>query len=323
MKTEHFQVRVGWPQLPKVLQELASAVLSDDWARYATGDEKLFYYIVGMKAWTADQQNEQHFDLLSVPTRQHISPLRESEVHAQVAATKPSDYYVNHARARLEETGADPEAIDVFMQGVRGVEVNWASLAGKFNTLGTERLAAFADLLQALIIEKGIAPEDPSSEAEKRRELDVAVQKVYLRELSHLYDSVVRRAASLETLTFSDPQLNEASRCFLYGFFRAAVVLSASAVENCLRVATGTDGLANVEAKKGIYGPLVEEATNRGLLGPRVRMGQEPACALYSRQIFTFRNNVVHGDHEPSSAQAAELLTKAREVVEFIHGKRI
>lgn len=303
-----------------VIQELASTLDSDDWARHSTGDENVFYYICGMQAWTADQKNEQDFELLSVPTPQAISPLRESEVHARVAATKSSDYYVNKARARLEGTGVDRESISTFVQGVRGADVNWDSLAGKFGAPAT--FAALADLLQALVMEMGREPDDPSSEGEKRRELDVAVQKIHLRELSKLYDSVVRRAASLEALTFSDPQLNEAFRSYLYGFFRAAVVLSASAVEKCLRAAIGTGGMALVEAKKGFYGSLVEEATDRGLLGPRVRIGEEPACAVYSREIFKLRNRVVHDGYEPPAAAAAELLTKAREVVELIRGQR-
>lgn len=82
MKTQHFQVRVGWPKLPAVVQEIATKLESDDWARHSTEDETTFYYIVGIKAWTGDQNGEQNFEMMSVPTREAISPLRESEVHA-------------------------------------------------------------------------------------------------------------------------------------------------------------------------------------------------------------------------------------------------
>jgi hypothetical protein len=338
MKIHHFTVRVGWPDLSTVLQEIASTLISDDWSRTSTGDNQTFYYILGTKAWEADQKDAQEFELLSVPTPQAISPLRESEVHAKVAAAPKS--YVDQSRARLERTGADPEAIRIFIEGMRGGDVNWASLAGKFGPPGTERFAAFADLVQALVMENGIDPEDTISEAHKRRERDIATQKIYLREVSQLYRSVVRRAASLESWTFSDAHLNEASRCYVYGFFRATVILGATAVEKCLRDAIGPDAVSRIEKglrdairpdaksktdakkKKSFYRSLVDEALKLGFLGRRVRLGEEPEYAVYSREIFTLRNGVAHKGYEPAAKAAAELLTKAREVVEYIRGRR-
>lgn len=80
------------------------------------------------------------------------------------------------------------------------------------------------------------------SETEKRAQLDVAVQKIYLRELAQLYKRVVDRAGPLEARTFSDPQLNEASRCYLYGFFRATAVLCGATLEQNLK-----DAITNSE----------------------------------------------------------------------------
>jgi hypothetical protein len=164
---------------------------------------------------------------------------------------------------------------------------------------------------------KGMEPE--ATEAEKRSELNVAVQKVYLQELSRVYEKVVERAASLETLSFSDPQLSEASRCYLYGFFRGTVLLSASALETALRAAVGTSGLERVNAgREGFFSRLVDEAVSEGRLGKPRRVGDEPELAAYSRKIFKTRNAVAHGGYDPPSKTAEEILNIAREVVEFV-----
>jgi hypothetical protein len=197
-------------------------------------------------------------------------------------------------------------------------------LRGHIGTPGTEGFQAFSDLLQAILLAKGMKPE--ATEAERRLELEIAVQKVYLREFSQLYARVVERASSLEVLDFSDPQLNEASRCYLYGFFRAAVMLAASALETNLRAALGPEGMEHVNQtlrsdvgrQRGFFKLLVDGADAQGLLGKRVRPGQEAALVAYSREIFTLRNAIVHEGDEPTPAVAEELLNKAREVVEFV-----
>ena len=255
MKIRHGQVRVGWPTLPQVVEELASMLVSDDWTRYSTEDDETFYYILGNKAWTADQEGEQDFCTLSAPIPQDVSPVREAEVHAQVAAIRPARHYVDRASERLEATGVDGAVIATFVNGCRGKAVDWAMCVGKFAfPPGSQSLSAFCDLLRALSMEAGVEPE-PRTEAEKRQELEVAVQKVYLQELAKLYESILRRAGPLVTLTFSDPQLNEASRCYLYGFFRGAIILSASALESNLRMAVGPSGVARVDqiARTGGY----------------------------------------------------------------------
>lgn len=45
----------------------------------------------------------------------------------------------------------------------------------------------------------------------------------------------VKRATTFEWLSFNDPQLREASRCYLYGFMRAAVLIAVAALEVRIR----------------------------------------------------------------------------------------
>ena len=53
----------------------------------------------------------------------------------------------------------------------------------------------------------------------------------WLEEFAERYPKAVKRATTLEWLPFSDPQLREASRCYLYGFFRATVLIAVAALE--------------------------------------------------------------------------------------------
>ena len=70
---------------------------------------------------------------------------------------------------------------------------------------------------------------------EEAWEVDVVRQKLCLSEVATLYQKIVHKWEQLDRLTFSDPQLEEASRAYLYGCYRAAVVLSASALEKHLK----------------------------------------------------------------------------------------
>jgi hypothetical protein len=321
MKTIQIESHSGFP-LTAALREIVARLNDDDWARWATDDGSSFYYIVGMKAHIEEQAGIHHTSL-SVGSGRPVSVVGEHQVHAQVASRRAGDYYQRQARIRLEAAGIGSGQIDRFLDLFDRGDLQGAVAGWEINVPGTDRLDAFCNFLHALAVRRGVDVDTLATDVERKRELDIAVQKVHLDQLSRLFEGIVKRAGSLDTLTFDDAQLNEASRCYLYGFLRAAVVLSSTAVEKCLREAVGEAGLervaVNVKAKKGgFYSLLVAEATEQHVLGPRVRMGQGPVLASYSVEIFRLRNDVAHKGFEPTAAQAEELLTKARQVVEFV-----
>ena len=307
------------PLLTVAVQEVAAMLAADDWMRCATADDGSFYYIVGMKAHGNELADGSAHMSLTVPQGNPLSTLGEYQAHGQVAAQRSFDYYIRRAATRLESYGVDSRLLRNF---INGDLKDPSFLQGHLGSPGTESFRAFSDLLQAMLLAKGQAP--TATEAERRSDLSTAVQKLYLRELSQLYPSVVKRASSLDVLDFSDPQLNEASRCYLYGFFRGAVVLAASALETNLRAAIGDAGVDCVRGRQrsqsggNFFGCLVDEADARGVLGKRIRPGQEAELVAYSREIFNRRNGVVHKGDDPTAMVAAELLGKAREVIEFI-----
>lgn len=299
-------------RLTIVLRELAETLIKDDWARWSTGDDTSFYYIVGMKAHQRDQDGDHHLSL-SIGNGRPVSVVGEHQVHAQVASLKGGEHYVRQARARLEAAGIEPVLIDRFLERFEAGDVETAFEGWHVNVPGTDRLDALINFMQALAIRRGAAIETFGTDAERKRELDLALEKVYLEQLARLFEGVVRRAGGLDTLAVSDAQLNEASRCYLYGFFRATVLLSAGAVEKCLKEALCLGERDHVE-----YKPLVADAVSMGKLGTPTRIGVEPVLADYARDIFAQRNLVAHRGQEPPSHAAAELLVKAREVVEFV-----
>ncbi len=306
--------------LTGVLDEISERLVADDWMRCATRDGRSFYYIVGVKAHTGELEGGADYIALSIPQGKPLTVLGEQQVHKQVAAPRSSDYYMRQAVSRLVALGVNREDVERFAKGKHDLSV----FKGQLGARGDERLAALGNLMEVLLLAEGIEPE--ATEAETRAQRADAVQKVYLRELSQLYHKVVQRAASLEVLDLADPQLNEASRCYLYGFFRAAVVLGASALETTLLSAIPQQGINRLEKesrsedgrKRGYFDLLVDEADRQGLLGQRLRVGEEPYLVVYSRDIFNRRTGVVHKGDDPTAADAEELLNKSREIIEYV-----
>lgn len=320
MKTKKGTIRAGLP-LSAVVREVADKLVADDWTRFATEDDTSVYYVLGLTAHDADRDGTADHLSLSIPSGAKVSVIGERQVHAQVASVKSGDYYVHRWKQSLAATGVDLREIDTFVDLVRQ-RADFTGVVSKWDVGRPDRFEAFINLLRALVLRGGVPVEELATEDERRQEIDAAIGKTYLDELAQLFDGVVRRARPLDELEFRDPLLNEASRCYVYGFFRAAVLLSSAALEKCLKDAIGPAGQDRVRFKeretKAIYAPLVDEAVNQGVLGPREQFGWDPALALRSKEVFESRRNVAHRAVEPTPGEAEQVLTKTREIIEHI-----
>jgi hypothetical protein len=162
-----------------------------------------------------------------------------------------------------------------------------------------ERGRLLSSFLQAV----RLSLSDPRSielDSDEEAEAGIKREKVCLRELTGKYAKLVDQWGQLERLSFDDPQLLEASKTFLYGFYRASVVLRASAVETRLRqLAGGSDQAYGFE--------LIKAAEKRKLI--------RRDLADHARDVFQIRNRVVHDNQEPPSDQAKEVLGLARMLV--------
>ena len=116
--------------------------------------------------------------------------------------------------------------------------------------------------------------------------------------------SLVGRLRRLQALPFEDAQIHEATRCWLYGLHRAAVVLAAAALEKWMK---RISGITRFET----YEQFVNELVTRGrLLGPYDE---------WAKQVFKKRTGIVHHDHNPDSEEAEDVLTWVRGIVTSLH----
>jgi HEPN domain-containing protein len=304
----NLDARTPGPDLPEALSELVERLIADDWSRFSTRDASSFYYVVGAKAHIESLSGKAKFDVVEFPRATEPSPIGEWYVRSQTVEKHPN--YLQKARRRLEALGGPPEAVDDFLK-------RWSS-QGDFSFTGwrwipsvpkQERSDALLQLMEAAMIPRYVNS-GAEMDHDDLREAELARQKLYLREIALKYLRLVDRGGALDPAIFEDKQLEEASKCFLYGFYRATIVLSAAAVEKHLKEATGKDWINK-------YSQLVDFAYLAGKLGKKPDDLAEPAKDLFKR-----RNEVVHDGWNPTEDDAGELLGIAKTIVDHIRREK-
>lgn len=279
-----------------VLKEITEKLLQDDWYRMSTADGARKYYIVGCADQAADLDGEAVFSRWQFPIPTKPGPLSEWAVRSQLADNKPA-HFLKAARQNIERAGVSSAAIDRFLADETD---HWSDLKFRKEVSVHEAARLLSNLLQAARMND---PEAQSVEldSDELEEASIQREKVCLEQLTNKSSKIVDRWEQLERLTFDDPQLEEASRTFLYGFYRASVVLCASAVETQLKhiVPSGP-------ADDGPF-PLIHSAEAAKLIGRYL--------ADIAKDLFRFRNRVVHDNLEPSHDKAKEWLVAARMLV--------
>jgi hypothetical protein len=299
MENVQIEVRVPGPRLPVVLRELVEGICADDWHRLSTEDQGRFYYIVGEHAAGVNEADPPNFNISEFPGEKPTesskppSPLAEAYVRSQIAGDHPD--YLQRARRRLEQAGVNGSIIDVFLKGKNNLS-DWPREV----FLGEGEMSrAFLDFLEACRVLK---QRPLVLDRQETGEVDITREKIYLKEVCHRYEKMVDRSVELEPLPFEDPQLEEASECFLYGFYRAAVVLSAAAIETHLKAATKKEWFKQ-------YKDLVNSARWQGKLTNELCESAE----------FVFKKrNIVHKDDPVGHDDAQEVLVQARNVINHI-----
>ena len=290
--------------LPEVHREIVEKLIDDDWCRFSTADGRRTFYAIGYEVFLEYERQEEDFLNLELPETGQGSAEGEWFARSQVASTHPS-YLDQHKRRFEEKTGVPlAEMADWFRRYASG-EVTIQDLPqskrmspGRMIDLFAERLSSVAASLR----QEGRVPEE---DEENRRRIDVGREKHCLREICTLYGKMLGRLEQLDLLSFEDSPLQEASRCYLYGFLRACVVLSAAALETKLKHATGIDYCKD-------YWELVDKAEETHLL--------DNAHAEYARFVFSKRTPVVHRNANLDFEGAFNVLVGARKVMSFLAG---
>jgi hypothetical protein len=298
-------VKEGPSDLPAVVREIATALLEGDWTRYADGSGKHFYYVVRERDRSIELRGEPFNDTLGFEQAQPDA-FEDWYIRAALAEEPPDR--LAKARKRVASAGVDPQLFDAVIEASRSA--NSQAELGKVldewqSKFVTDRFDALYAVLEALRIDRVKREQIFVSEVDRpdiRRALDAR----FLQELVERYPKAVKRATAFDWLSFSDPQVREASRCYLYGFFRAAVLSAAAAVESRLK------RIALLERFES-YDILVDS-----VFGPNGVMEHDHARATALKDLFKFRNRVAHDGKEPLSNEAARLLLLVRETFETL-----
>jgi hypothetical protein len=203
---------------------------------------------------------------------------------------------VEEARRKLEQAGVPAESLDRFLAGNKRELLTW--------DLDREEVwGALMELGEAL----ALSARKPSDRLDSEESAEVAREreKLQLREIVSKFGLTVRRVREMDPLAVSDAQLEEATRCYLYGFHRSAVVGAAAALETHLRRATKRSPDDRVS-----YAGLIAGGLSAGALAPDQ--------ADSARVIFGARNDVVHKGFEPPTKDVLELLKQARRLIDHL-----
>ena len=283
--------------LPSVIRGLVERLMEDDWIRFRSEDGADVYYVIGADAWGREVEQGRSANM-EIRASSKVSILGEHLVRAAIAAAA-SDKYVKRAGERLGKSGITVEQVTTFLaHPCGGNDRTQDSIFAPSSGNGLDAIIEYLEAVLAVRVIRGELELDP----DLRGQVAVAREKLYLREMAERYSKVVKRSELLEPLGFADPQLEEASRCYLYGFYRAAIVLAAAALESHLKTRLGVHELET-------YNRLVHDAWIQGLLG------EDLALAEASKKVFSQRTKVVHLEAAPVKEDAEELITLARRVV--------
>ena len=229
--------------LPTVLHEIAQKLIAGDWIQMLSNDGKSYYYIIGAESYNAVLSDEVRFNTMALPDgsgRATIGPIGEFKTRSQVAGSHPD--YLKLARKRLEESGVPPNLIDRLLTFLSSNDDYDRAAGAELNSYRKsspqihESLMQFIDAYRVQL-HGDSSPMDLSPEEEL--EVGMVREKLCLQELVAKYGKIVDKWEQLDELPFEEPLLEEATKAYLYGFYRAAVMLSASALEHNLKRAIG------------------------------------------------------------------------------------
>lgn len=292
--------------LPGIVKEIATALVDGDWTRYADDSGEHFYYIIRERDHQVEVDNHRVFNNLYVLGASEAGAFEEWYIRAALAE-EPTDRLAKF-RKRIEAAGIAPKFLDAVIAASRTADSPDAIrkvLDEWMPRFVTKDLDALNALLEALRVDRVRQRQIFLSDSD-RPVIREALEMRFLKELVERFPKVVKRASEFDWLSFSDPQVREASRCYLYGFFRAAVLVSASALEDRLKTITGIEILER-------YDVLVDSAF--GVAGV---CGSDPARALALKELFKLRNRIAHSGVEATQEDAARALDLVRETFESL-----
>lgn len=255
------------------------------------------------------------------------TPLGEAVYRGLVGEASPKKLVTT--RRRLIAEGVPPELLDE-IEAARGKPKSKATSvllrAYEFGagSVDDPRFEDWQDYFESAIVERLLTPEQMIALAAGQWEqVGADIEFLLVEELGKRLNKVPKRLSTLPYLGFANTLLAEATRCWLYGYNRAAVVLSASAVEVCFKENLGLVAMERLQQDANVrrlsYPQLVDAASERGILRIRSKALDKRSLNRLTKAIFQLRNDVAHEGADPGHEKAGIVLTVAREVVAALH----
>ena len=286
--------------LPAVAKEVVLALLDGDWTRYADDSGTHCYYIIREGDHSIEVKNCRAFHNLLVFKKHEPGAFENWYTRAALAEETPD--HLARARKQVVEAGVDPAFLDAVIEAT-DLGATLKELMPQF--VRNDNWDALIAVLEAVRIERILERQIFVSQSDQP-ELREALEARFLRELIERFPKVVKRAAGFDWLPFSDSQLREAIRCYLYGFFRAAILMAMAALESRLKKIAGVERLENYEM-------LVDS-----VFGDAGVCGKEAARASALKDLFQYRNKVAHEGKEPKREDAEKTLVLVRSTIEIL-----
>ena len=290
--------------LQAAVKEVVAALLAGDWVRFAHEPDGRFYYVIRESDRLALMAAGRDWNAVSIQPSRAQSDFEGWYVRA-VLAERPSDHF-DKARKAMRRAGLDSKLIDDVVAAANAADSQRelqrvVSESMPRMVTGSDfdvwHLAAF---LEAVRI-KGTQDGHVLLSDADRKALRGAFEQRFLKELAERFPKVVTRASEFDDwLSFYSPQLREAVRCYLYGFFSAAILVSTAGLDVRLKDVAHVDGIVP-------YPVLV--AAVFGVAGV---LGHDPALVTALEELFRFRNDVAHRGIEASAEKALEVLLLVR-----------
>ncbi len=301
-------------RMTELFSEIVDRIVADDWSKVFSDDRNRWFYVLGLKAYDEAITNSWLLSTMEGAGKPQEKwggpgPLAEAFIRSQLAKDRPD--YLAGAKQKLLGAGIPEQAISKWLAVFFDPNATADSQLGEFwkmmshaeNVPLEQWCALISDSCEALRLSKSSELSKPV-DAEDQETIDRMREKLCLREMARDYPKLVRRWEQFETTDYIDAQVEEASRCYIDRFYRAAIVLSACALEKHLKIATGIGRFSN-------YSQLVSFAEQQRKL--------DGAQAQAANRVFNVRNKVVHESWSPSFDDAKEVVGLARRIVAELH----
>jgi hypothetical protein len=213
--------------------------------------------------------------------------------------------YLKASATRLVKAGVLRESIERYRESQFSDSdatrfLDEATSAFKESVPLATKLRLLVDFVQACRIARGDALGLVHASDTAVRDISKDREKLCLKELGEGYAKMVDRWEKLNQVGLPpNGQLEEASRSYLYGLYRASILLSTATLETYLKQLAGTDWIDD-------YNSLIEKACAAGLSSEH---------ATWCREVFRKRNPVAHEDEDAKRDVAFEVLSVVKKIL--------